>query len=196
MKELVNYEMEFSIQSLDGDLFQVKISRYKAEKVWKLNHNPYIKYGLDVLKDEISKHTGIDTINQQLIADEILTIATSIIPLENQVITLIIKPSFTIRLVPSDCPRQIDVINWNSDCSWRCKYILCYLHCTTNIVQIEVIGQYRGYFKIASKNLPHDLLQDTNWTDSVPYIMNYITPKYVWLQCDKNGIKIERNICQ
>ena len=49
-----------------------------------------------------------------------------------------------------------------------------------------VVDMYRGYFKIASKNLPHDLLQDTNRTDSVPYFMNYITPKYVWLEM--NGL--------
>ena len=97
---IIQTKIEFTIQTLEGDTFSVSIPLSEAEKHWTQFHHPYIKYGLDILKDAISEHNGTDPFTQQLFGPtEELTISDSLIPLANQVITLMIKPSFSIHFL-------------------------------------------------------------------------------------------------
>jgi hypothetical protein len=189
-------EIEFTIQKLNGETFSVSIPRSEGEKFWQKSQNLYNNYGLDTLNDVISKHNGTDPVTQQLFCEKELTISESLIPLSNQLITLIIKPSFYIEfalqanglpmlpgaylLVDNILSGLHISINWAK---------VCYLHCPAfQNMQIQVIGQYRDFFKIATQNMPQHFLR-VHYNHSEPYIINSETPKYVWLRYDKRSMK-------
>ena len=183
-------EIEFTILSLDGDTFQVSIERAAAEKYWHQPYNPYSKYGLDTLKEAISKITGNDPITQQLVVTKILTISTPIIPLANQVITLIIIPPFSVAFTLGMSANYFYPINANID--WLTETqnsstapTICYLHSTTLLSPIEVIGMDRSHFKIKSDNIPFQYL---NTPDCDRYYWKL--PEYVWLKYDKHRMII------
>jgi hypothetical protein len=194
-------QIKFTIQSLDGETFPISILRRAAQKIYNkstmkyFSHDPiYKQYGLDVLKDAICVYKGTDPCIQQLVCGEELTLSTPLIPLENKVITLILKPSFRIEFAnpTSDlAPHQyaIDAINSYLAGSRIYKYTICLLNNKTQIPQIEVLGMYRNYFKIASEHLPSQYLTSWAYGNKVPYIICPDTPKYVWLR-DEQSIKM------
>jgi hypothetical protein len=180
-------EIQFTIQCLDGDTFPISIARTDAEKVFGGELNRYNQYGLDVLKDAISVHNGTDPVIQQLVTDDSeLTISDSLIPLENKVITLMIKPSFLIEFsLQRPYPMMylhyhlVDNIKYLADPSNTPEPIVCYLQ-SENVPQIEAIGQYRDYFKIKTKNIPRSLTRRHL----------YGTFPTVWLRYDNRSMKI------
>ena len=107
-------EIEFTIQTLDGDTFTVSIPLSEAVKVWpgaftSIN-SLYAQYGLDVLKDAICNHNGTDPDRQQLICQEELTISTPLPPLATSVITLIVMSPFQIEFIPTmPVSEQVDL---------------------------------------------------------------------------------------
>jgi hypothetical protein len=200
-------EIEFTIQSLDGETFPVSIERAAGEKYWRrcgnrLLRNPYSKYGLDILKEAICKITGNDPISQQLVADKPLNISTPIIPLANQLITLIIMPPFSITFKPQESSHYFHPIDANID--WFMKNspapspIICYLHSAINNPPspIEVIGIYRAHFKIKGSNIPPQYLKNKHaplsYTSQIqfPEQYNWQLPEYVWLRYDNRIMNI------
>jgi hypothetical protein len=188
-------DIHFTIQNLDGETFQVSMARKSAQKICKqtdnLIHIPlWEQYGLDILKDAIYVHSGCDPCTQQLIQEEELTLSTPLIPLENKVITLIIKPSFQIEFVSPLSPHyyQIDAITSYLSGTHSYKYTICFLNNKTQIPQIEVLGKYRYYLKIASKNLPPQYL--VALCGFGQYSIDLSTPTYVWLRYDNRSMKI------
>ena len=188
-------QIEFTIQKLNGETFSVSIPRSEADKVWHCQ-NQYNIFALDVLKAAISVHTGIDPISQQLFCEKELTISDSLIPLENQLITLMILPPFRIEfaLQSNGLPMLPGVYQLNakiiSELHASISSKVCYLHCPAfNNLHIQVIGQYRNFFKIATPNLPQHFLR-VSYNNSKRYIINSETPKHVWLRYDKWSMKI------
>jgi hypothetical protein len=189
IKIMSSTEIQFTIQCLDGDTFRISIARTDAEKVFCGELNLYNQYGLDVLKDAISVHNGTDPVIQQLICedhDSELTISDSLIPLENKVITLMIKPSFLIEFsLKRPYPKSylhyhlVDNIKYLADPSNTPEPIVCYLQ-SENVPQIEAIGQYRDYFKIKTKNISRSLTRRHL----------YGTFPTVWLRYDNSSMKI------
>ena len=200
-------QIQFTIQTLLGETFQVSIPVTDVEKVFQKKTNKYHYYGLDYLKDAICSSTGNDPVSQQLIGEEELTIATPLLPLVDTVITLIVKPSFTIEftalptenvvymlLSTNDTPLA-PISDWN-DSSLS---IICYL-CDglrtwfpQKQFKLRVIGQRRDYFKIATADLnpvKHIALRNSPFPLSKPYIITDNTPTYVWLRFDKDNMKI------
>ena len=195
-------KITFTIQTLDGETFPISIARSEAENVWMQLKNQYNKYGLDILKEGICKHTGIDPVAQQLVNhDSELTTSDSLISLENKVITLIIKPSFYINFVDlvdnGFVLFHIFQLDANLDFlrdDGAGPFTICYLQKAalknkSRRSPIEVLGQFRDFFKIAIKNIPPHLLYD-----SIKAIWQYNiseeTPEYVWLRYDKTYMKI------
>lgn len=103
-------QIQFTIQTLEGETFQVSIPLSEAEKTWTQKQNEcspaqyscshcnsfYEQHGLDSLKDAIHNHNGTANAIQQLICQEELTISTPLIPLATSVITLIVMVPFRI----------------------------------------------------------------------------------------------------
>jgi hypothetical protein len=203
----MNYtEIIFTINTLDGKTFPISISSRDAQNVYGGSKNQYNKYGLDVLKEAISKHTGNGPVIQQLITeDKELTISDPLIQLE---ITLMLKPSFYINFllpyIKQEYPLYSDIDFLQDRTAYTLESstwesIICYLgnYITSSegvgdgyIPQIKVLGEYRDYFKIATKDLPLDYLRDPNlWVDK-KYIINDETPEYIWLRYNKNNMEI------
>jgi hypothetical protein len=190
-------QIEFTIQTLNGETFSVKVSHTDVARSWhQLTESAYNKYGLDILKEAISEHNGADPVTQQLFCEKELTISDSLIPLANQLITLMIKPSFRIRF--TNCIAGSYKLDDMSDSLHHTTYIwsvICYLYIppiTLENISIEVVGRFRDFFKIATNNIPvhHLVVYDGG---SWPYIITTKTPKYVWLLYDKKSMKIEIN---
>jgi hypothetical protein len=109
--EMPSSIIQFEIQTLEGELLSVGIQKSEAEKVYTgndaewTNPNPYDSYGLDFLKTAISEQNGIDTITMQLFtAQGELTTATPLLPLQNQVFSLMIKSPITITFQNPQTP--------------------------------------------------------------------------------------------
>ena len=216
-KEMSSTEIQFTIQCLDGDTFPISIARTDAEKVFCVERNLYNQYGLDVLKDAISVHNGTDPVIQQLITDNSeLTISDSLIPLENKVITLIIKPSFAINFSdfgnycndsvyiygPSDY-HLVANIKFLADAGGS-EPVIGYLQrgfklppaggCCLKWPQIEVIGQYRDFFKIKTKNIPQSVLRSiyAGVPSNEQFVLfeSPLLTSTVWLRYDNRSMKI------
>jgi hypothetical protein len=194
-------EITFTIQTLDGDTFPISITRTDAENVFSGSGRQYNKYGLDVLNDAICKHTGHDPVIQQLFNhDSELTISDSLIPLENKVITLMIKPSFYINfaVLTDDWFVLFHMYQLDASLDYLRDYsppsTICYLQKVANKPNpfpIEVLGQFRDFFKIAIKNIPiHLLICDRRLSNVKQYYVTNKTPEYVWLRYDKTHLKI------
>jgi hypothetical protein len=189
-------KIEFTIQRLDGETFTVNIYRLEAGFYWIQSlESQYNNFGLDILKDAICVQNGADPVTQQLFCEKELTISDSLIPLENKLITLIIKPSFRIEFGSNDesvRPRELyTTLHFDYGANFRPLYsVLCYLYCPSfQNVSIEVIGQYRDFFKIATNNLPHHLLRQ-NWSKDTLYTIPNETLKYIWLRYHNRSMKI------
>jgi hypothetical protein len=209
IKIMSSTEIQFTIQCLDGDTFRISIARTDAENVFCGELNLYNQYGLDVLKDAISVHNGTDPVIQQLICedqDSELTISDSLIPLENKVITLMIKPSFLIEFsLHRPCDNHptlpwgtndyhlVANIKYLADPSNASEPIICYLE-SEKLPRIEAIGQYRDFFKIRIKNLPHNAIR--YWYKQLPASENSFlcidrsAVSTVWLRYDNRSMKI------
>jgi hypothetical protein len=204
---MIPQQIHFTIQTLLGETFQVSIPLTQAENIFLDNTSPYHYYGLDYLKDAICSSTGTDPVSQQLICQEELTIRTPLLPLVDTVITLIVKPSFTIEftalptenvvymlLSTKDTP-PAPISDWN-DSSLS---IICYL-CDglrtwfpQKQFKLRVIGQRRDYFKIAITDLHevNELLRTSrSGRISTPYLITTNTPTYLWLHVDNDTMKI------
>jgi hypothetical protein len=188
-------QIQFTIQTLDGETFQVGIPLTEAELGWEESH-----YALDYLKNAICSSTGNDPVSQQLICgEEELTISTPLLSLVDTVITLIVKPSFTIKFVSN---------YWHAfEIEFRPQtfeiHPLCYLNTADNIqLNLRAIGQRLDYIKIATadlkmadvilrlEKLPIFLNEPT---DNRYNITDY-TPTHVWLRFNKeNMIIVETN---
>jgi hypothetical protein len=194
---MMNNQINFNIETLDGESFYVNIPRTHAEKYWgACGDNPYAKYGLDYLQEAICGLKGIDPVSQQLIADDILTIETPLIQLENKVIRLIIIPEFSIHLLQVSF--QFKLIYSNLD--WLAQQYsrescrrptIGYLRNDDIIPVIGIIrakcSQIGGYFKIKGENISSSILTNVYGEDKE-------MPEYVWLEYDKNSIKIPPHI--
>jgi hypothetical protein len=191
-KEMSSTEIQFTIQCLDGDTFRISIARTDAEKVFGGELNRYNQYGLDVLKDAISVHNGTDPVIQQLVSDDSeLTISDSLIPLENKVITLMIKPSFLIEFsLQRPYPMSylyyhlVANIKYLADPSNAPEPIIYYLQ-SINVPRIEAIGQYRDFFKIKTKNIPDSVKIRHGYKE-----WEHGTFSMGWLRYDNRSMKI------
>ena len=191
IQQIQQQQIQFTIQTLLGETFQVSISVTEAEKVYRpANHSdPYNKYGLDYLKEAISIHTGNDPVSQQLICQEELTSRTPLIPLASSVITLIVKPSFTIKFIAPPYIIQRLLIHHHYLAS-----IVCYLVVSLSNLRVSVRGIVDDYFKIAITDLISAnailIAHETEGPPQNSYIITTDTPTYVWLQFYKSHIKI------
>jgi hypothetical protein len=187
-KQIQKQQTQFTIQTLDGETFQVSIPLTEAELGWEESH-----YALDYLKDAICSSTGNDPVSQQLICEEELTISTPLLPLVDTVITLIVKPSFTIKFVSN---------YWHAfEVEFRPQKFevqpLCYLNTTENIQRnIRAIGQRLDYIKIATADLKVadvilrlDKLVIVETSNNRYNITDY-TPTHVWLRFNKEHMII------
>ena len=188
-------QIQFTIQTLEGETFQVSIPLTQAEKVFQKKTNKYHYYGLDYLKDAICSSTGNDPVSQQLIGEEELTIQTPLLPLVDTVITLIVKPPFTIEFIQKPTP-VVYLLQGNINTD-EAQSIVCYFHnchpLYPLILNLRVIGQKRNYFKIATADLnavKHIALRMSPFPLSKPYLITVTTPTYVWIQFDKDNMKI------
>ena len=186
-------QQQFTIQTLLGETFQVSIPLTQAENIFLDNTSPYHYYGLDYLKDAISIHTGNDPVSQQLICQEELTIQTPLLPLVDTVITLIVKPPLTIEFIHTPTP-VVYLLQGHINTD-EAQSIVCYLlrRLSPLILNLRVIGQKRNYFKIATADLKavkHIALRKSKFPLSKPYLITVTTPTYVWIQFDKDNMKI------
>jgi hypothetical protein len=188
-------QIQFTIQTLQGETFQVSLPVTEAEKVYQEPSFRYKYYGLDYLKEAICSSTGNDPVSQQLIGEEELTIQTSLLPLVDTVITLIVKPSFTIKFIATQLGvrrfLQLGVRRFLV-APGREQWIICYFH--PKISNLRAIGQRGDYFKIAIADL-----KSTNaylgccQQLSEPYLITTDTPTYGWIRFDKDNMKIVSN---
>ena len=180
-------QIQFTIQTLLGETFQVSLPVTEAEKVYQEPSFRYKYYGLYYLKEAICSSTGNDPVSQQLIGEEELTIQTSLLPLVDTVITLIVKPSFTIKFIATQLGVQRFLV-----APGREQWIICYFH--PKISNLRAIGQRGDYFKIAIADL-----KSTNaylgccQQLSEPYLITTDTPTYGWIRFDKDNMKIVSN---
>jgi hypothetical protein len=209
--------IEFDIQTLEGKEFSVCIQKSDGEKVstgsdkdWSLNAHPYDSYGLDFLKEAISKRNGADPITMQLFAAQgELTTATPLLSLQNQVLSLMVKSPITVTLQnpqttvscegpPYALERNIDFLKGTGTCS---RPTVCYIHTPhghcpfstlplpVSATTIQAVGRERNFFKISIKNLPFHLLRDSAMTYAEPFILRPLEmPKHVWLRFDKSAM--------
>ena len=204
--------IEFTIQCLEGNTFSVSITRAQAEKVFTYTtRNPYNSYGLDFLKDAISKQNGADPTTQQLFtSDDELTTATPLIRLTGKVITLMIKPPITVTLknvaaaalgiyaLPLES--HIDFLKGIS-CGekYHSQSTVCYIHVPCSQEdgpKIQAVGMNRDFFKIHIKNLPFALLRASALSYfSEPFILPNLFHKessqHLWLRYDKNVMHLD-----
>jgi hypothetical protein len=214
---MTQQQKQFTIQTLDGETFQVSIPVTQAKKVYQGLQSPYNHYGLDYLKDAICSSTGNDPVSQQLIYEEELTSSTPLIPLVDTVITLIVKPPFTINLVSN---------NWHTlEEHWTTRLgkptsvcvayglhssrTVCYLSTAETHEQLTtlcVIGQRLDYIKIATADLKvadvvlrttipiitFTLLSTTRSPSRKDELYNITdnTPTHVWLRFNKENMTI------
>jgi hypothetical protein len=199
MPKEINNQIVFCIENLEGVSFSVSIPRVAAERfyrrpgMWR-DRNPYAKYGLDILQEAICKINGVDPVSQQLIAEEALTISTPLIPLENKVLTLIIIPPFSIDISQKYISyHQINAnIDWLGRQSYYPETAIGWLLSDYINEPLFVVGIMRDYFKIKGINIPNSLLFNVEG----PFRNTTQLPEYVWLQYDKNCMKIPPpNIC-
>jgi hypothetical protein len=192
---MLTNNIEFIIQTLEGNTFPVSIPQTEAERIvcaTAVSFNPYNKYGLDVLKDAICKQTGIDPVTQQLVGHDELTVYTPLLDLANKVITLIIKPSISCSLAWTSrhyfqLIRDLKYLKDFSDptlAPYTYQHVICYLYSETQMPPIEAIGQKENYIKLAIKNIPPELIFTFNGWSYKPMKSNYETPKNLWLQCN------------
>ena len=201
-KQIQKQQIQFTIQTLDGETFQVSIPLTDAEKVFQKKTNKYHYYGLDYLKDAICSSTGNANVSQQLIGEEELTIQTPLLPLVDTVITLIVKPPLTIEFIHTPTPVMYLLLGApytpNQIPGWNKEElsIVCYFHnyqpLYPLILNIRVIGQRRDYFKIAIADLKaaNAVLRNGPILRSNPYLITVATPTYVWLRFNKDNMKI------
>jgi hypothetical protein len=193
------------IQKSDGE----KVST-GSDKDWSLNAHPYDSYGLDFLKEAISKRNGADPITMQLFAAQgELTTATPLLSLQNQVLSLMVKSPITVTLQnpqttvscegpPYALERNIDFLKGTGTCS---RPTVCYIHTPhghcpfstlplpVSATTIQAVGRERNFFKISIKNLPFHLLRDSAMTYAEPFILRPLEmPKHVWLRFDKSAM--------
>jgi hypothetical protein len=187
----IQQQIQFTIQTLEGESFQASILVTEAEKVYRpANHSdPYNNYGLDYLKEAICIHTGNDPVSQQLICQEELTSSTPLIPLASSVITLIVKPSFTIKFITPHPSVHRLLMHPH-----YLAPIVCYLFISLSNLRVSVRGIVDDYFKIAIADLisANAILQvhESVHHHLNSYIITTDTPTYVWLQFHKSHIKI------
>ena len=207
--------IEFEIETLEGKVLSVSITKSEAEKVhikgcWTVhtdntftaNTNPYESYGLDFLKAAISVQNGADPITMQLFtSDDELTTATPILPLQNQVLSLMIKSPITVTLQHSQplleyrhpvyaLEHNIDFLKGSHP---HTAPTICYIHSPETSppppTTIQAVGLDRDFFKISIENLPFHLLRDSNWLYAEHFcILTHMStpPKHLWLRFDKN----------
>jgi hypothetical protein len=191
IQQQIQQQIHFTIQTLEGETIQVSIPLTDAVKVCQAGSCPYHYYGLDYLKDAICSSTGNDPVSQQLIGEEELTISTPLLPLVDTVITLIVKPSFTIKFIATQ-------LGWPLVQRFLVRpgrelWIICYFH--PKISNLRVIGQRGDYFKIATEDLKstNALLRTSHLQLSEPYLITTDTPTYGWLRFAKDHMKIVSN---
>ena len=209
---MIQQQIQFTIQTLLGETFQVSIPVTDAEKVFLKNTTPYHYYGLDYLKHAICSSTGNDPVSQQLICQEELTIQTPLLPLVDTVITLIVKPPFTIYFLSTQIPPVLFQLLGGCSAAGRESWtsgdtplsIVCYFHnyhphpsghgYYPLISNLRVIGQRRDYFKIATTNLntvnTEELLIQNSPAAIARYLITDNTPTHVWLRFDKDRMRI------
>ena len=225
--------IEFEIETLEGKVLSVSITKSEAEKVhmtnanikhawepqafhkyqgyWTVhtdntftaNTNPYESYGLDFLKAAISNQNGADPITMQLFtSDDELTTATPLLPLQNQVLSLIIKSPITVTLQHSqpllEWRRLVYALEHNIDflkgSHPQTAPTICYIHSPETSppppTTIQAVGLDRDYFKISIENLPFHLLRDSHWLYAEHFSLDgihiYERPNHLWLRFDKN----------
>ena len=204
--------IQFKIQTLEGNELSVSIQKSEAEKVYTCsdslhehtNPNPYDSYGLDFLKEAISKLNGVDPITMQLFTPQgELTTATPLLPLQNQVLSLMIKSPITVTLRKPQDPMsphsRIYALERNIDFLKGYGITVCYIrtpryHPTRPYSQIpnplpaptiQAVGFERGFFKISIKNLPFHLLRDSYLPNAKKFKLPE-TPNHLWLRFDKS----------
>jgi hypothetical protein len=200
-------QIQFTIQTLEGETFQVSIPLSEAEKTYVegaldltllFNHE---KYGLDALNDAIRNHNGTENDIQQLVCDEELTIQTYLPSLVDKVITLIVKSPFQIEFIstPGSCVHPLLACRGKGLFSdLHTDTFIAYLHLwyemTTHGHQLRVVGQMRDYFKIAFADINDSggVVRKTRWVNSQApsYQITEDTPSHVWLHFNKAYMKI------
>ena len=211
--------IEFQIQGPEGNDLSVSIPLSEAEKVYTGNDsNPYDSYGLDFLKEAISKLTGVDPITMQLfISQEELTTATPLLLLEAQEISLMIKPPVAATFKnlqdawSSECyalERNIDFLKGEE--ARRLPPTLCYIRSPAGKEKagyvdpptIEAVGIYRDFLKVSIKMLPEHLLRESTYVYAPQYILgkriqrlheaphHRAQPTHLWLRFDKDNNEI------
>jgi hypothetical protein len=197
-------QIEFTIQTLDGTQHTVSIFKTDAKHFYDENniyHNKYAKYGLDYLKEAISKKCGVAIYSQELIySSEIVTISTPLVDMD-KVITLIINPPFYVS-IKEECT-QVD-----GNLVYRMMYPI-YLYrgargllsphdlglskndTSNSIPLIEVIGLDRDLFRVEIANLPKDnIFLDCSEQLISVYTPKPDDPKYGWLKYNSNCMEM------
>ena len=202
-------QIEFTIQTLDGTQHTVSISKTDAKYFYDENnifHNIYAKYGLDYLKEAISKKCGVAIYAQQLVySSEIVTISTPLVDMD-KVITLIINPPFYVSIKEECECTQVDCIC--SPCTTGIMYpiyqyrgasgllsphdlVLAKNDTSNSIPLIEVIGLDRDLFRVEVANLPKDnIFLDCSEQLISVYTPKPDDPKYGWLRYDSNCMQM------
>jgi hypothetical protein len=188
-------QIQFTIQTLDGETFQVSIPVTEAEQVYQETNSSYNHYGLDYLKDAICSSTGNDPVSQQLIGEEELTNRTPLIPLVDTVITLIVKPPFTIEFITPQSVHRLLIHPYPLFYPYSHTHIVCYLRSGLSNLRISALGIVDNYFKIAiadliSANAILQKVERVNLNRINRYIITHSTPTYVWLRFSKDHINI------
>lgn len=200
--------LEFNIQTLEGEEFKIKLSRDQVNKVFQSGFALNDLYGLDYLKLEISKKNGIDPIRQKLIADTELTIKTSLIPLTDTNIQLIILPPIKLNIGNNLCGKHYYSINiqmWypldnptsseikSAMFSFNLCGCICYFNTSTGISDINVVGydSVRDFLKIELGTISiKNLMEYSFHKNESRYNYKPSDPSFGWLKYDKSCMEL------
>ena len=202
--------IDLTIQTLGGKTFQVTLEIEKANKIYREGGALNDLYALDYLKLEITKINGVDPIRQQLIAENPLTIKTSLQALANTTIQLLIIAPLKLNIIKENLFGQhhysINIQMWyphqklsGTDLMFSFNHCGCICYFQSNsrtyahLPEIEVVGydSCRGFLKIEIERLPQDNLKKltiSNGDDK--YTINPSDPKYGWLRYDERTMDL------
>jgi hypothetical protein len=202
----------FTINTLTGNSFSVTIDINDASKIYNEQKNIYDRYGLDFLKDAISKETGINPVCQQLFAEDgeltILSSLTDVVGLWGSELILLEKPSLKVKFTTTTC---YGINGFMLETRMRAHYhhlknrtnfpldqpgchvfesdkklSICQLFSMERIPDIEVIGMDRDFLCIRLRDIPSDYLKEPRPFYGMSTLKDYeITPtdpEFTWLR--------------
>lgn len=202
----------FNIQTLEGKNFSVDLPLELCQKVHRQDaplRDYYDQYGLDHLKEAISRETGTDPVCQTIVGTDELNINSRLLEYRDIVLTLLVTPPLTVTfrgVLAKETPftsrvysyyqveKCMSVDIWeealeegeidSGENKHECE-LICYLSLEDTLREIQVVGRSRDYFKVLFRSLPlSNLKSKRNFLtqEATDYEIRETDPEYVWIR--------------